>query len=97
MAGLALGGLLIWFIVEIIILRELHWLHAMWGLPVLLGWVVTVPLIVLRHDTVKMRKALLACGIISSLWYFVINVFVPMMYDGYSTVTLTVSELSAIG
>src|SRR5436190_7799383 len=35
LAGLALGGLLIWFVVEIIILQELHWLHAMWGIPVL--------------------------------------------------------------
>src|SRR6185503_13525730 len=26
-----------------------------------------------------------------------INIFVPMLYEGYSTVTLTVSELSAIG
>lgn len=97
MAGLALGGLFIWFVVEIIILQELHWLHAMWGLPVLLGWIVTIPLIVLRHDTAMMRKALLTCGILSSLWYVGINILVPMQYEGYSTVTLTVSELSAIG
>lgn len=97
MAGLAMGGLFIWFVVEIIILQELHWLHLMWGFPVLLGWVVTIPLIVLRHDTVVMRKALLICGILSSLWYVAINIFVPMLYDGYSSVTLTVSELSAIG
>ncbi|HYV91664.1 MAG TPA: DUF998 domain-containing protein [Chitinophagales bacterium] len=97
MTGLALGGLFIWFVVEIIILQELHWLHAMWGLPVLLGWVVTIPLIALRHDTVPMRKALLRCGIFSSLWYVAINIVVPPMYEGYSSVTLTVSELSAIG
>lgn len=97
MAGLALGGLFIWFVVEIIILRELHWLHAMWGLPVLLGWVVTIPLIALRHDTAKMRKALLACGVLSSLWYVAINIFVPVMYDGYDMASFTVSELSAIG
>ncbi|SMO77914.1 DUF998 domain-containing protein [Solitalea koreensis] len=97
MAGLALGGLFIWFVVEIIILQELHWLHAMWGLPVLLGLVVTIPLIVLRHDTAIMRKALLTCGILSSLWYVAINIFVPMMYDEYSMASLTVSELSAIG
>jgi hypothetical protein len=97
MAGLALGGLFIWFVVEIIILQELHWLHAMWGLPVLLGWVVTIPLIVLRHDTAIMRKALLTCGILSSLWYVAISIFVPMMYEGYSMTSLTVSELSAIG
>ncbi|MHB1279467.1 MAG: hypothetical protein ACYC1Q_13850 [Bacteroidia bacterium] len=48
LTGLTLGGLLIWFVVEIIILQELHWLHLMWGLPVLLGWVVEIPLINLR-------------------------------------------------
>src|ERR1044071_3719656 len=97
MTGLALGGLLIWFVVEIIILQELHWLHAMWGIPVLLGWVVAIPLIVLRHNTVTMRKALLTCGILSSLWYLILNILVPMFYEGYSSVTFTVSELSAIG
>lgn len=97
MAGLALGGLLIWFYVEIIILHELHWLHAMWGLPVLLGWVVTIPLIVLRHDTERMRRILITCGVLSSLWFLAINIYVPMLYEGYSTFTLTVSELSAIG
>src|SRR6185436_9122194 len=95
-AGLALGGLFIWFWVEIAILREVHWLHAMWGIPVLLGWVVAIPLIALRHNTVMMQKALLTCGILSSLWYFTINIFVPVWYDGYNSVTLTVSELSAI-
>ncbi len=96
-AGLALGGLIIWFIVEIIILREIHWLHGMWGLPVLLGWMVTIPLIVLRHDTFTMRKALLTCGIISSIWYIAINIFVPVYYEGYNAAVFTVSELSAIG
>lgn len=37
MTGLALGGLLIWFWVEIAILEQLHWLHAMWGLQVTAG------------------------------------------------------------
>jgi hypothetical protein len=64
MAGLALGGLFIWFWVEIAILRELHWLHAMWGMPVLFGWVAAIPLIVSRHETVMMRKVLLICGIV---------------------------------
>jgi len=96
-AGLALGGLFIWFVVEIIILQELHWLHLMWGLPVLLGWLVSIPLISLRHDTLKMRKALLICGILSSLWYVAINIFVPLFYEGYKTLSFTVSELSALG
>lgn len=43
LSGLALGGLAIWFIVEIAILRELHWLHAMWGLPVIAGCLAAFP------------------------------------------------------
>ncbi len=96
MSGLSMGGLYIWFVVEIIILRDLHWLHAMWGIPVLIGWVVTVPLIAWRHQTTMMRTILLSCGIGSTLWYLLINIFVPMQDDAYSCVTQTVSELSAI-
>ena len=96
MAGLALGGLFIWFIVEIVILQEVHWLHLMWGLPVLLGWVVAIPLIYSRHPTLTSRNDLLVCGILSSLWYVAINIIVPMHYAGYSVITQTVSELSAI-
>jgi hypothetical protein len=95
-AGFALGGLLIWFIVEIIILQELHWLHIMWGLPVLLGWVMTMPLIYSRHHTATAQINLLVCGILSSFWYLAINITAPMHYPGYSVVTQTVSELSAI-
>ena len=97
MAGLALGGFVIWFVVEIILLQELHWLHLMWGMPVLLGWIVLIPLIALRSPTVKMQKALLICGILSTFWYVGINIYVPMQYEGYSLSSLTVSELSAIG
>ena len=56
-----------------------------------------IPLIASRNETTGIKKALLACGIFSSLWYAAINVIVPMYYEGYSTVSLTVSELSAIG
>lgn len=44
-----------------------------------------------------MRRTLLVCGILSSLLYVAMNVFVPMLYEGYSSVSQTVSELSAIG
>jgi hypothetical protein len=37
LAAVALGGLVIWFVVEIIVLQGVHWLHLMWGLPVILG------------------------------------------------------------
>lgn len=96
MAALALGGLFIWFVVEIVILQELHWLHLMWGLPVLLGWVVAIPFIYSRHQTLAFRNDLLIFGILSSCWYAAINMIVPGHYAGYSMITQTVSELSAI-
>jgi len=95
-SALALGGLFIWFVVEIIILQELHWLHLMWGLPVLLGWVMAIPFIYSRHYTLAFRNDLLVCGILSSLWYVAVNILVPEHYAGYSVITQTVSELSAI-
>jgi pimeloyl-ACP methyl ester carboxylesterase len=42
------------------------------------------------------RKALLACGIVSSLLYIAMNVFVPMQWVSYSSFSQTISELSAI-
>ncbi|HEY9489934.1 MAG TPA: DUF998 domain-containing protein [Chryseosolibacter sp.] len=90
---LALGGLAIWFWVEIAILLDLHWLHLMWGLPVLLGGVVAMPLIPSRY----IQEALLFCGIISSLLYVAVNIIVPMYWDSYDVASQTVSELSAIG
>jgi hypothetical protein len=47
-AGLATVGMAIWFLVEILIVREVVWLHAMWGLPVVLGLLVAVPLVPIR-------------------------------------------------
>jgi hypothetical protein len=42
-------------------------------------------------------KLLLFCGILSSLLYVAMNVFVPMLFESYSLASQTVSELSAIG
>lgn len=42
------------------------------------------------------RKVLLVCGILSSLLYVAMNIFVAMQYQGYSFASQTVSELSAI-
>jgi hypothetical protein len=39
---------------------------------------------------------LLVCGILSSLLYVAMNIIVPMQWEGYSIVSQTVSELSAI-
>jgi hypothetical protein len=43
------------------------------------------------------RQILLICGVLSSLLYFAMNVFVPMQLEDYSSVSQTISELSAIG
>src|SRR5690348_9728242 len=43
------------------------------------------------------RKILLSCGIISTVYYFVINLIVAARWPQYSIVSQTVSELSAIG
>jgi hypothetical protein len=94
-ASLALGGLAVWFLVEIIILRELHWLHVMWGFLVILGGVVAVPLLPFRMAT--MRNAWLVCGVASSLLYVAMNVIVPIGWPGYRSASQTVSELSAVG
>jgi hypothetical protein len=42
-------------------------------------------------------KLALVCGILSALLYVAMIVFVPMLYQGYSSASQTVSELSAIG
>ena len=44
-----------------------------------------------------MKKELLICGILSSLFYIAMNVFIPLLFEGYSYSSHTVSELSAIG
>ena len=43
------------------------------------------------------RRSLLVCGIMSSLLYVAMNVVVAMRWEGYSSASQTVSELSAIG
>lgn len=93
MAALAMGGLAIWFWVEIAILLELHWLHAMWGLPVVVGGLMVVRMF---HGHM-LRKAALSCGIIASLLYVAINIIVPAQWDTYDSAAQTVSELSAVG
>ena len=43
------------------------------------------------------KTILLFCGILSSLLYGAMNIFVSMRWEGYSSASQTVSELSAIG
>jgi hypothetical protein len=45
----------------------------------------------------KVRRSLLICGILSSLLYVAMNILGAVLYEGYSSVSQTVSELSAIG
>lgn len=93
MAVTALVGMLIWFWIEIAILLELHWLHAMWGLPVVVGALAALPLVPAAYT----QKALLYCGILSSVLYFAVNIIVPLQWAGYSLASRVPSELSAIG
>jgi hypothetical protein len=93
MAVTAMVGMLIWFWIEIAILLELHWLHAMWGLPVVVGVLAALPLI----PAASKQKGLLYCGILSSVLFFAINIIVPLQWEGYSLASRVPSELSAIG
>ena len=56
-----------------------------------------VNLAILTQRRTMLRKGLLMCGILSSLLYVAMNIFVPMQFEGYSYTSQTVSELSAIG
>lgn len=46
---------------------------------------------------ISLKDILLTCGILSSLFYIAMNIFVPMRFPGYNLATQTVSELSAVG
>jgi uncharacterized protein DUF998 len=45
----------------------------------------------------RWRRALLACGILAGVLYIAMNLFVGLLWDGYSVADQTISELSAIG
>ena len=45
----------------------------------------------------KIKKLLLYCGIVSSLIYVAVLIYLPMQYQGYSSESQTISELAAIG
>jgi len=48
-------------------------------------------------EAALLKRLLLVCGILSSVYYIALNIFIPMLWSEYSVVTQTVSELSAIG
>ena len=95
MALFAMGGLGIWFTVEIAILQELHWLHFMWGVPVIIGGFMAIPLLPIGEEAI--RKFFLVGGIVSSIWYIAMNIIVPANWPAYTIASQTVSELSAVG
>jgi len=43
-----------------------------------------------------LQRVLLICGILSSLLYIALNIFVPMQWPEYNSASQTVSELSAV-
>ena len=94
-ANLAAGGLAIWFLVEIVILRELHWLHVMWGFPVIAGIATAASLLPFRPAT--RRDVWLVCGVVSSLLYLFMTIVIPGEWPGYASASQTISELSAVG
>lgn len=93
--AIALGAMLIWFWVEIAILQQLHWLHIMWGVPILAGSVAALSYARLSERSVQ--NALLSCGILSSILYVAITLIVPSQWKGYDSASQTISELSAVG
>ena len=44
-----------------------------------------------------LRRGLLVCGVLSSLLYVAMTILVARQWDGYSSASQTISELSAIG
>ena len=44
-----------------------------------------------------LRRGLLVCGVLSSLLYVAMTIFVARQWEGYSSTSQTISELSAIG
>lgn len=49
-----------------------------------------------KPSVYSFRKFLLICGIISTLLYTAMNIFIPMKWEEYSIVSQTISELSAV-
>jgi membrane protease YdiL (CAAX protease family) len=59
--------------------------------------IIAIALIASRARPEMIRKALLVCGVLSSLVYVAANVVAGLSWDGYSFADQTISELSALG
>ena len=49
-----------------------------------------------NFEASSLRRFLLMAGILSTIWYIVVNIIVPFYYPGYNIASQTVSELSAV-
>src|SRR3569833_305413 len=87
--------LLGWFWIEIAIIRQLHWLHVMWGGPVIIAGIAASQLYPWKKEF--KRRVLLGCGIVASLVYVAITLIVASLWPSYNSASQTISELSAIG
>lgn len=47
--------------------------------------------------SILVRRILLSCGIVASLLYVALNIYIPTLWPEYNSASQTVSELSAIG
>lgn len=56
----------------------------------------TIPVSTGFSGKISLKKALLICGILSSLLYAAMNIFIPLLWEGYSFTSQTISELSAV-
>jgi hypothetical protein len=95
--GIVLAGWYVWFVMEIMILGELNFMHAIWGIPVMVGIIMWIPLLMWRTYTDQAQTAFLLSGFFSSVWLATINWIIPGFDPAYDISSQTVSELSAIG
>lgn len=56
----------------------------------------TIPVSTGFSGKISLKKALLICGILSSILYAAMNIFIPLLWEGYSFTSQTISELSAV-
>lgn len=49
-AGLATGGMVVWFLVQIAVLQGVHWAQAVWGIPPLVAGLLALPLVPRRRE-----------------------------------------------
>src|SRR5215471_12205292 len=53
-------------------------------------------LVKVTKNKIMEQRLFLYCGVLASLLYIAMNIFIPFLYPGYNWISQTVSELSAI-